>query len=127
MSIHPVMADALKGFAPEAATNERTILDGLYEARRGIWAEQAELRARGHEIEEQIAKLTNDPTGAEWHRLSVIAERSGKPEDSDAAHRAWVHDMAVHLLKQGRRPDVGGHCQPEIDEEMDRLSAGTVQ
>jgi hypothetical protein len=104
-------------------TTERTVLDELYAARAELWREASELRARVHEVDEQIDRITGDVTSAEWHRLTAISERSGKPEDSEAAHRAWVHHMALHYVKRGQRPDMGSHCQAEIDEEIDRLTA----
>jgi hypothetical protein len=126
-TVGQIIGEALRPpLSRESAMSKRTILDELHARLRETWAERRELEARQHEIQEQIARIHDDATEAEWHRLAVIAARENTPEAIDAAHKAWVHDMAVHMLKRGTRPDMGSHCQSEIDEEIDRL-AGTVQ
>jgi chromosome segregation ATPase len=109
--------------AGNETTAERTILDELMARLRELWAQRDEVQAQIHEIQAEIERVNGETASAEWHRLAAVAARSGKPEDEQAAHRAWVRCMALHYLKRGARPDMGSHCQAEIDEEIDRLTA----
>jgi hypothetical protein len=108
-------------------TTEATVMDELMARLRELWAERSEINAQIHDIQAEIERVNGEAASAEWHRLAAVAARSGKPEDEQASHRAWVYCMALHYVKRGARPDMGSHCQAEIDEECDRIAAEAVQ
>lgn len=97
------------------------ILTNLYGALEAIWAEQRDVSARQHDVEEQISRIRGDELTAEWHRLAAEAERNPSAEATQIAHAAWVQSMAASYLRRGKTPNAEEHCAGEIEDAMAEL------
>jgi hypothetical protein len=131
MSIHPVMTDALKGFAPkESAMSERkeTILDALRESRREIREEIDEERARLTELEAreqdmtaEIAAIQGAPLDAAYCRARAAQMRNPTPETAAARHLAYVRLQADYHVRLGTVPADNDPDREAIEAAMDEM------